>query len=61
MRGKSVDQPRERLKWRARFVRNRAPANWPRESVEDSNNLLCGDQTLDILFGFAVVHVSIQG
>ena len=43
------------------LVRNRAPANWPRESVEDGNDQLDGDPTLDILFGFAVVHVSIQG
>jgi len=43
------------------LVRNRAPANWPRESVEDGNDPLDGDQTLDILLGFAMVHVSIQG
>jgi hypothetical protein len=43
------------------LVRNRAPANWPRESVEDGNDQLDGDQTLDILLGFAMVHVSIQG
>lgn len=30
----------------------------PRESVEDGNNQLDGDQTLDILLGFAMVHVS---
>jgi hypothetical protein len=35
------------------LVRNRASANWPRESVEDSNDQLDGDQTLDILLGFA--------
>jgi hypothetical protein len=29
------------------LVRNRAPANWPRESVEDGNDQLDGDQTLD--------------
>ena len=33
------------------MVRNRAPANWPRESVEDGNDQLDGDQTLDILLG----------
>jgi hypothetical protein len=38
-----------------------APANWPRESVEDGNDQLDGDQTLEILLGFAMVHVSIQG
>ena len=43
------------------LVRNRAPANWPRESVEDGNHQLDGDQTLDILLGFAMVHVSMQG
>jgi hypothetical protein len=42
------------------LVRNRAPANWARESVEDGNDQLDGDQTLDILLGFAMVHVSIQ-
>jgi hypothetical protein len=42
------------------LVRSRAPANWPRESVEDSNDQLDGDQTLDILLGFATVHVSIS-
>jgi hypothetical protein len=42
------------------LVRNRTPANWPRESVEDGNDPLDGDQTLDILIGFAMVHVSIQ-
>jgi hypothetical protein len=35
------------------LVRNRAPANRPRESGEDSNDQLDGDQTLDILLGFA--------
>jgi len=43
------------------LVRNRAPTNWPRESVEDGNHQLDGDQTLDILLGFAMVHVSMQG
>jgi hypothetical protein len=62
MRNQSVDQPRGRLKWRAGFCfRNRAPANWPRESVEDGNDQLDGDQTLDILLGFAMVQFSIQG
>jgi hypothetical protein len=37
------------------------PANWPRESVEDGNAQLDDDQTLDILLGFAMVRVSIQG
>jgi hypothetical protein len=43
------------------LVRKRAPANWPRESVEDGNAQLDGDQTLDILLGFAMGHFSIQG
>jgi hypothetical protein len=43
------------------LVRNRAPSNWPRESVEEGNHQLDGDQTLDILIGFAMVHVSMQG
>jgi hypothetical protein len=43
------------------LVRNRAPANWPRESVEDSNDQLDGDQTLDILLGFATSAVLYQG
>jgi hypothetical protein len=32
-----------------------------RESVEDDNDQLDGDQTLDILLGFAMVRVSIPG
>jgi hypothetical protein len=37
------------------LVRNQAPANWPRESVEDGNDQL-NDVTLDIGFGCAMVH-----
>jgi len=43
------------------LVRNRAPANWLRESAEDGNDPLDGDQTLGIFLGFPTVHVSIQG
>src|ERR1039458_2910418 len=30
-----------------------APANWPRESIDDGNDQLDGDRTLDILLGLA--------
>jgi len=43
------------------LVRNRAPVNSPRESVGDGNELLDGDQTLDILLGFAMVRLSAPG
>ena len=43
------------------LVCNRSHPNLPRESVEDGNDQLDGDRTLDILLGFAMVHVSIPG
>ena len=41
------------------LVRNRAPSNWPRESVEEGNHQLDGDQTLDILIAVSYTHLDV--